>query len=293
MKLQENINRIKQVMGLITEETIEDLRKILQTKFPSHNFNGNEIKREGENITIKGFSKTKNGNYVITYNPSDNFFTTDYIDGPNKGLKLKKWTENGESKVSLITDSELHIKFDKKIKEFPCLNDSLDDSHQEQLRQTNDGKIIVSGTYNDGGVINFNLDDKTYVVKGGKLDGEQGSFLCNGKEIKWGKVTKSGTTKNVTNRMVDDYFNEVTTSKPIIYGMRDKTSEPENGLIFLLQKKLKELNLYTGEPDGQFGPLTYKAVKEFQKTGKDSEGNPLVSDGKVGPKTIQSLGLMD
>jgi hypothetical protein len=289
MKLQENINRIKQVMGLITEETIEDLRKILQTKFQSLGFNGNEIKREGENIVYKGFSKTKNGNYVITYNPSDNFYTIDYIDGPNKGFKLKRWTENGESKQEWITDSELHIKLVAKIKEFPCLG-----SHYYNFRQTNDGKIIVGIDWqDDGGIISFNLDDKTYVVKGGKLDGEQGSFLCNGKEIKWGKVTKSGTTKNVTNRMVDDYFNAVTTSKPIIYGMRDKTSEPENGLIFLLQKKLKELNLYTGEPDGQFGPLTYKAVKEFQKTGKDSEGNPLVSDGKVGPKTIQSLGLMD
>ena len=75
--------------------------------------------------------------------------------------------------------------------------------------------------------------------------------------------------------------------------MRDHTFEPENGLIYQLQKKLKELNLYTGELDGQFGPLTNKAVIAFQKTGKDADGKPLVVDGKVGPKTIQSLGLTD
>jgi hypothetical protein len=289
MKLHENINRIKQVMGLIIEETEQDLRKILKDKFPSNNFNAGEIKREGENITLKGFSKTKNGNYVTTYNPSDNFFTVDYIDGPHKGFKLKRWEENGESRVDVITDSELHIKFYEKIKEFPCLSDS----HKQYIRQTNDGKIIVGIDWqDDGGVISFNLDDKTYINKGGGLDGQTGSFLCNGTDVKW-SPKKQGTQKNVTNRMVDDYFNEVTTSKPIIYGMRDKTSEPENGLIYLLQKKLKELNLYTGEPDGQFGPLTYNAVIAFQKTGKDSEGNPLVVDGKVGPKTIQSLGLMD
>ena len=55
----------------------------------------------------------------------------------------------------------------------------------------------------------------------------------------------------------------------------------------------KELNLYTGEPDGQFGPLTYAAVIAFQKTGKDAAGKPLVVDGKVGPNTIQALGLTD
>ena len=290
MNIHENINRIKQVMGLITEETEQDLRKILKDKFPSHNFfSAGVIKREGESITLKDFSKTKNGNIVITYNSSDNFFTVDYIDGPHKGFKLKRWEENGELKLDVITNSELHIKFDAKIKEFPCFSDN----HYESIRQTNDGKIIVGINWqDDGGIIYFNLTDKTYVNKGGGLDGQMGSFSCNGKDIKW-ISKKQGTQKNVTNRMVGDYFNEVTTSEPIVYGMRDSSSEPENGLIYLLQKKLKELNLYTGEPDGQFGPLTNKAVIAFQKTGKDADGKPLVVDGKVGPKTIQSLGLMD
>jgi hypothetical protein len=138
----------------------------------------------------------------------------------------------------------------------------------------------------------LNLDDETYLVKGGAPDGQQGNFHCHGNEVKF-LETKSGTKKSVNKRQTPYYFVDVKSSEPIVRGMRDSSAEPENGLIYLIQKKLKELSLYTGEPDGQFGPLTYNAVIAFQKTGKDADGKPLVVDGKVGPKTIASLGLID
>ena len=51
--------------------------------------------------------------------------------------------------------------------------------------------------------------------------------------------------------------------------------------VVTLQKKLNLI------PDGNFGPLTDKAVKEFQKK------NGLTADGIVGPKTWEVLGVTD
>ena len=291
MNLHENVNRIKQVMGILKEETVEDLKKILQTKFPNTNWPQKIIERQGNNIVAKSFSKIKNGNYILTYNTADDFYFTEYIDGPNKGLKVKNY-DDGKRGDEYVTRSAAHTKYDEKIKKFPCLFDGDDPSY---IRETNDGKVVVG--YNWGNDITdyfvyFNLDDSTYLIKGGSLDGQQGNFSCNGKEVKF-VITKTGTKKSVNKRVTPSYFYEVTTSGPIVRGMRDGSAEPENGLIYQLQKKLKELNLYTGEPDGQFGPLTYAAVIAFQKTGKDAAGKPLVVDGKVGPNTIQALGLTD
>jgi hypothetical protein len=294
MNLHENVKRIKQVMGLITEETVEDLRKILQTKFPNHSWNEKIIERQGDNIIAKGFSKVRNGNYVSTYNPADDFFVVEYVDGSNKGTKIKRYSdENKEDET--ITKSAAQIKYEEKIKKFPCLYDDYSDSRYANVRETNDGKIIAGIKWgaNNEFVVFFNLDDSTYFIRGGGDDGEQGKFSCGKNEVEWGVVTKSGTKKSVNKRATPTYFNEVTKSEPIVRGMRDQSAEPENGLIYLIQKKLKELNFYTGEPDGQFGPLTHKAVIAFQKTGKDGAGNPLVVDGKVGPSTIESLGLTD
>ena len=50
-----------------------------------------------------------------------------------------------------------------------------------------------------------------------------------------------------------------------------------------LQKRLKELGYYKGNADGDFGPATDKAVKEFQKA------NGLTADGKAGAKTLEKL----
>ena len=50
-----------------------------------------------------------------------------------------------------------------------------------------------------------------------------------------------------------------------------------------VQKRLKELGYYKGSADGDFGPKTEEAVKEFQKA------NGLSADGKVGEKTLAKL----
>ena len=293
MNLQENIGRIKQVMGILKEETEQDLKKILQDKF-GQNFPGGSFERQGDYIIQKYFSKRKNGNSVISYKPGENFYTLEVIDGPQKGDKTKIFSD--ETADEDISKSDVKTKFEEKIKNFPCLTGGHPPMY---TRQTSDGKLIVGYQwFQDGGsyVIYFNLDDKTYLVKGGRFDGEQGQFLgCKGDEMQWGKITKSGTKKNVLMKTVPDYFSDVTKESPIVYGMRDHASEPENGLIYIIQKRLKVLNLYDAEPDGQFGPKTLKAVKQFQKTATDSAGKPLslVVDGKVGPNTIFALGLTD
>lgn len=50
-----------------------------------------------------------------------------------------------------------------------------------------------------------------------------------------------------------------------------------------VQRRLKELGYYKGSADGDFGPATEKAVKEFQ------QANGLSADGKVGQKTLEKL----
>jgi peptidoglycan hydrolase-like protein with peptidoglycan-binding domain len=50
-----------------------------------------------------------------------------------------------------------------------------------------------------------------------------------------------------------------------------------------IQMALKNAGYYNGAIDGNIGPMTKKAIEEFQKT------NGLVADGKVGPKTWSIL----
>lgn len=296
MNIQENVNRIKQVMGLIVEQqSEEDLKKSFEDKFgfPINYNKKATIQIQGDNIVATNFSTNRNSHYTLTYNSSNDFYTYENIDGPYKGSKKKVFKDVGSDvyRDEFISKSELETKFEEKVKNFSCLIKY----NPDYVRQTSDGKIIAGYRWgnNHEQIVYFNLDDNTYTIKGGRLDGEQGKFTCDGENVEWGKVTKSGTKKTVSDKRLFDSFDIVDSEYPITYGMRDHTPEPEHGLIYQLQKKLKELNLYTGEPDGQFGPLTLKAVKDFQKTGKDADGKPLVVDGKVGPKTIASLGLTD
>ena len=53
--------------------------------------------------------------------------------------------------------------------------------------------------------------------------------------------------------------------------------------VRIVQRRLKELGYYKGSADGDFGPATEKAVKEFQKA------NGLSADGKVGEKTLAKM----
>lgn len=50
-----------------------------------------------------------------------------------------------------------------------------------------------------------------------------------------------------------------------------------------IQTALKNANFYTGKVDGKIGPMSKKAIEEFQKA------NGLKIDGKVGPKTWGAL----
>lgn len=74
------------------------------------------------------------------------------------------------------------------------------------------------------------------------------------------------------------------------------SGDPRKDLIKHLQTMLKDLNFplgNTGENkdgvDGSFGQLTSNAVKEFQESHKDWEGNPLAVDRLVGPETSDAL----
>ena len=50
-----------------------------------------------------------------------------------------------------------------------------------------------------------------------------------------------------------------------------------------IQAALKNAGFYKGKIDGDIGPLTKKAIREFQAE------NNLTADGKVGPKTWAAL----
>ena len=50
-----------------------------------------------------------------------------------------------------------------------------------------------------------------------------------------------------------------------------------------IQQALKNAGLYAGSVDGKIGPMTKKAITEFQQQ------NGLIADGKVGRKTWEKL----
>ena len=87
---------------------------------------------------------------------------------------------------------------------------------------------------------------------------------------------------------------EVLTEQQVLKrGMRE--TDP-NGPIHQLQKSLKKLNLYAGEPDGVYGGGTKKAVLDFQKAQIDAGNLPAKNkrgrsnaDGVVGPTTKSLL----
>jgi hypothetical protein len=65
--------------------------------------------------------------------------------------------------------------------------------------------------------------------------------------------------------------------------------EADKKIVKALQNKLNDVGCGPVDVDGDFGNQTNAAVKLFQSTRKDANGNPLVIDGKIGAITWEVL----
>lgn len=61
-----------------------------------------------------------------------------------------------------------------------------------------------------------------------------------------------------------------------------KEGEKDTKIVKAVQQRLIELGCTTLNATGTFGPKTVAAVKQFQATHRDQQGNPLEMDGKLG-----------
>jgi peptidoglycan hydrolase-like protein with peptidoglycan-binding domain len=100
-------------------------------------------------------------------------------------------------------------------------------------------------------------------------------FGCNQKIEQANRGTTSKTESPLTN------------NEPVV-SVSKSTESTSSELATLpspqeIQQALKNANLYQGEIDGNIGPKTKRAIKEFQTR------NNLNADGKVGSKTWEKL----
>lgn len=65
--------------------------------------------------------------------------------------------------------------------------------------------------------------------------------------------------------------------------------ETNKAIVRAIQQKLTDAGLGTFEGTGNFGPKTTNAIKLFQATHRDVQGNPLTIDGRVGSITWEIL----
>ena len=68
-----------------------------------------------------------------------------------------------------------------------------------------------------------------------------------------------------------------------------QTGEKNKTVCKAIQLRLNELGCGPLEGNGIFGPKTKSAVKLFQSTHRDSKGNPLEVDGRIGAITWETL----
>jgi hypothetical protein len=276
--------KIRRMYNLIIEEkTPDEIKKEFKTRFPCVAWQNitNKFKEENGKSIVTYFDKFLKGNMKLTIDGE-----AEVLDGLYVGRKENFWCEGDTYKEKTITKSAAETEVENKLESFPCITKEIGTNYL--IRKTSDGKYFIGFSNALKGRTWCNLDDKTYFDKGGTTDGEKGSWSCEGDTVKWDK-TQAGTTKKVIERETPISFGYVTKDYPIIRGMRDNDEE---GLIYQIQKKLKELGKYKEEPDGQFGRKTYDAVVAFQKENKDENGNPLVPDGKVGPITLKAMGFI-
>ncbi len=108
------------------------------------------------------------------------------------------------------------------------------------------------------------------------------------------ELSKLNTSEQLTPEMATKTAPEVTvTTSSAVAPAEMKASEakleqlppsgPYKPTTSEIQTALKNAGFYTGMIDGKKGPLTKKAVEDFQRT------NGLNADGKVGPKTWAAL----
>lgn len=72
-------------------------------------------------------------------------------------------------------------------------------------------------------------------------------------------------------------------------GRSIKKGEKNKDIVKAIQIQLNERGFGILEVDGDFGDLTDSAVRLFQSQARDSQGNPLVVDGKLGPISWAAL----
>lgn len=68
-----------------------------------------------------------------------------------------------------------------------------------------------------------------------------------------------------------------------------KEGESDKDIVTAVQKRLTQLGFGSFEGTGNFGPKTKAVIKQFQATHRDSLGNPLEIDGKIGAITWAAL----
>jgi len=65
--------------------------------------------------------------------------------------------------------------------------------------------------------------------------------------------------------------------------------EADKDIVKAIQAQLNFKGCGPIEVDGDFGYITLRAVKLFQSRHSDNKGNPLVTDGRIGPVTWDIL----
>lgn len=97
-------------------------------------------------------------------------------------------------------------------------------------------------------------------------------------------ASQTATSQSTTNTIVP--ATAPVSAMPQAASLMMVTSLPQDSLqrTRTIQLALKQAGYYGGNVDGKSGPLTQKAVEDFQKA------NGLKADGKVGPVTWAELG---
>ncbi len=136
--------------------------------------------------------------------------------------------------------------------------------------------------------IKYDKEVETYQKKLNSL-----SFDCGEVDGYLGQRTKNAIMlfQKSENLYVDGKLNEIT-KKSIDDGYLNFNNNSQLSNVLqklsknqLIQMRLKELGYYNGQIDGSIGPLSLKAIKQFQ------DENGLEVDGIVGPITSKYLGL--